>query len=99
MRGLGNAEDEPRADGASADAHTGVAKPTAAIVHPHDPSHVIQSQEMPDPDLQKLEYAFPLPVLPLEDWRTSLSRTLALGYVFACILALLLMGTIMAFQV
>ncbi len=43
-----------------------------------------------------LEYAFPLPVQPLDDWRISLSRLLAFGYVAACILGLLLMGTIMA---
>ena len=61
---------------------------------------VLQSKAMPDPDLpHNLEYAFPLPVLPLEDWRASLSRALALGYVAACILALLLMGTVMALQI
>ena len=43
-----------------------------------------------------LEYAFPLPVQPVDDWRTSLSRVLALGYVAACVLGLLLMGTVMA---
>jgi len=33
------------------------------------------------------------------NWRASLSRALALGYVAACILALLLMGTVMALQI
>lgn len=46
-----------------------------------------------------LEYAFPLPVQPIDDWRTTLSRLLALGYVAACVLALLLMGIFMALQV
>ena len=46
-----------------------------------------------------LEYAFPLPVQPLDDWRTSLSRILALGYVAACILGLILMGTVMALRI
>ena len=45
-----------------------------------------------------LEYAFPLPVQPLDDWRTTLSRVLAFGYVAACVVGLLLMGTIMALQ-
>ena len=55
---------------------------------------------MPNPDLpHNLEYAFPLPVLPLEDWHASLSRALAFGYIAGCILGLLLMGTIMALQI
>jgi hypothetical protein len=54
---------------------------------------------MPDPELHNLEYAFPLPVHPLEDWRSSFSRFLALGYVAACILALTLMSIVMALQI
>jgi hypothetical protein len=55
---------------------------------------------MPDPHLpHNLEYAFPLPVQPHEDWRSSLSRALAFSYVAACILGLILMGTVMAFQI
>jgi hypothetical protein len=46
-----------------------------------------------------LEYAFPLPVQPVDDWRTSLSRVLALGYVAACVLGLILMSAIMALRV
>ena len=55
---------------------------------------------MPDSRLpHNLEYAFPLPVQPLDDWRTTLSRVLAFGYVAACVFGLILMGVIMALQV
>jgi hypothetical protein len=53
---------------------------------------------MPDPN-PTLEYAFPLPVQPLDDWRTTLTRALAFGYVAACVAGLLIMGTVMALQV
>jgi hypothetical protein len=55
---------------------------------------------MPDPNpTLELEYAFPLPVQPLDDWRTTLTRALAFGYVAACVAGLLIMGTVMALQV
>jgi hypothetical protein len=53
---------------------------------------------MPDTP-HDLEYAFPLPAQPLDDWRTTLPRALAFGYVAASILGLLLMGTLMALRV
>jgi hypothetical protein len=46
-----------------------------------------------------LEYAFHAQSEPPEDWRVTLARLLALGYVAACVLGLLLMGVIMALQV
>ena len=61
---------------------------------------VVHYRGMPDPNpTLELEYAFPLPAQPLDDWRTTLSRALAFGYVAASILGLLLMGTLMALHV
>jgi hypothetical protein len=46
-----------------------------------------------------LEYAFHARPEPPEDWRVTLTRLLALGYVAACVFGLLLMGVIMALHV
>ena len=64
-------------------------------------SHGLEARDTMEqmPDTHSLEYAFPLPVQPLDDWRTTLSRALAFGYVAASILGLLLMGTLMALKV
>jgi hypothetical protein len=47
-----------------------------------------------------LEYAFHVRAEPVvEDWRTSVKRVAAFGYVAACVFGLILMGVIMAMQV
>jgi hypothetical protein len=47
-----------------------------------------------------LEYAFHVRAEPVrEDWRASMQRLLAFGYVAACVFGLILMGVIMAMQV
>src|SRR4051812_9982440 len=58
-------------------------------------SRVIQSGRMPDPDLHNLEYAFPLPVLPLEAWRPPPPPLLAPGSVAPCTLPPPLTRTVM----
>jgi hypothetical protein len=46
-----------------------------------------------------LEYAFHVRAEPVDDWRFSAKRFLALGYVAVCVVGLLLMGVVMALQV
>ena len=46
-----------------------------------------------------LEYAFHVRAEPVDDWRFSAKRVLALGYVAACVFGLVLMGVIMALQI
>jgi hypothetical protein len=46
-----------------------------------------------------LEYAFHVRAEPIDDWRVSVKRIVAFGYVAACVFGLILMGVIMAMQV